>query len=69
MLRGESQAPLRRPRSQLRGYEITPYVFNPKMAVKVTGKEHLDMGQGLLNIMAGLHQKYVLPHQEENVVR
>jgi len=45
-------------------YEITPYVFNPQLATKLRGSEHVDMGQGLLNIMAEIHQKHVLPKQK-----
>ena len=50
-------------------YEMTPYVFNPKVASKIYGNEHLDMGQGLLNIMAEIHRKYspqVHPKISEN---
>ncbi len=45
-------------------YEVTPYVFNPQIATKLHGNEHLDMGQGLLNIMAEIHQKHILPQQK-----
>jgi len=38
-------------------YEITPYVFNPKVATKIRSNEYLDMGQGLLNILAEIHQR------------
>lgn len=41
-------------------YEITPYVFNPQIAAKIRGNEHLDMGQGILNILSEIHSKYVL---------
>ncbi len=41
-------------------YKITPYVFNPQIAAKIRGNEHLDMGQGILNILSELHQKHVL---------
>lgn len=40
-------------------YEITPYVFNPQMATKISGNEHLDMGQGILHILSEIHKKYV----------
>ncbi|MFA5088794.1 MAG: NAD(P)-dependent oxidoreductase [Candidatus Omnitrophota bacterium] len=42
-------------------YEITPYVFNPKIATKIYGNEHLDMGQGILNILTEIHKQYVAP--------
>lgn len=38
-------------------YEITPYVFNPQIATKLTSNEYLDMGQGILNILSEIHDK------------
>jgi UDP-glucose 4-epimerase len=46
-------------------YEITPYVFNPKVAAKIYGNEHLDMGQGILNILSEIHGKYIAHSPEE----
>lgn len=46
-------------------YEITPYVFNPKLAMKIYNHEHVDMGQGLLNILHGIYQQYVIPAHPE----
>jgi len=46
-------------------YEITPYVFKPQMATKIRGKEHLDMGQGVLDILDEIHQKYIREPQQE----
>ncbi|MBL8012455.1 MAG: NAD(P)-dependent oxidoreductase [Candidatus Omnitrophica bacterium] len=40
-------------------YTITPYVFNPQMATKLKSNEHIDIGQGLLNILTDLHKEYV----------
>ena len=40
-------------------YEITPYVFNPKIAAKIKSNEHLDMGQGILNILTEIHRECV----------
>ncbi len=42
-------------------YEITPYIFNPRLATKIRGKEHLDMGQGMLNILSEIHHKHIHP--------
>jgi UDP-glucose 4-epimerase len=39
-------------------YEITPYVFNPQIATKLHATESVDMGQGILNILAELYQKH-----------
>ncbi len=41
-------------------YDVTPYVFNPQMATKLHGNEHLDMGQGILNILGEIHKKHIL---------
>lgn len=41
-------------------YEITPYVFNPKVAAKIGSTEYLDMGQGILNILKEIHQEYIV---------
>lgn len=40
-------------------YEITPYVFNPKVALKIHTNEHIDLGQGMLDILTGLHAQHV----------
>ena len=42
-------------------YEITPYVFNPKVATKIESTEYLDMGQGILNILREIHEEHVTP--------
>lgn len=41
-------------------YTITPYVFNPQMASKLKSNEHIDIGQGLLNILTELHKEHVI---------
>jgi len=41
-------------------YEITPYVFNPQIAKKIFGNEHVDMGQGIIDILSELHQKHLM---------
>jgi UDP-glucose 4-epimerase len=38
-------------------YEITPYIFNPKIATKLYGNEYLDMGQGILEILNLIHSE------------
>jgi UDP-glucose 4-epimerase len=45
-------------------YTITPYVFNPQMATKLKSNEHIDIGQGLLNILTELHKEHVLPQSK-----
>ena len=38
-------------------YEITPYVFAPKLAKRVVSKSYFDLGQGILELMNSLHEK------------
>lgn len=47
-------------------YEITPYVFNPKVATKIGNSEYLDMGQGILNILIEIHKRYILSPTDKN---
>lgn len=46
-------------------YEITPYVFNPKIAAKIKSNEHLDMGQGILNILTEIHRECLASSAEK----
>lgn len=39
-------------------YEITPYVYNPKIATKLSASEYIDMGQGMIDILGHIHQKH-----------
>ena len=45
-------------------YEITPYVFKPQLASKIKSTEHLDIGQGILNILMEIHKDFVVPNVE-----
>jgi len=38
-------------------YKITPYAFHPRVGVKLVGESYTDMGQGLLDTLAELHQR------------
>ena len=38
-------------------YTVTPYSFNPKIGKKLGINYHTDLGQGLLDCLAELHQK------------
>ena len=37
-------------------YEITPYVFQPKIAKKYVGKHYLDLGQGILQVIHDIYK-------------
>jgi len=38
-------------------YEITPYVFAPKLAKRIVNRTYLDLGQGILRCIENLHDK------------
>jgi UDP-glucose 4-epimerase len=37
-------------------YEITPYVFQPKIAKKYVGRHYLDLGQGILQVIHDIYK-------------
>ena len=39
-------------------YEITPYSFKPKVAKKLVGNQFYDLGQGILECLSDLNNKY-----------
>ena len=41
-------------------YEITPYAFSPKLAVKIKSNQQVDMGQGILNILDDLYKEQLM---------
>lgn len=36
-------------------YEITPYSFSPRLARKITDLSHVDLGQGILDLLHHIH--------------
>ena len=44
-------------------YKITPYNFSPKLGRKLVSNPHIDLGQGLLQCMAGIYEQI---HQEKS---
>jgi UDP-glucose 4-epimerase len=38
-------------------YKMSPYSFNPKMAKKLVSNPHIDLGQGILNIIEEIHSE------------
>lgn len=40
-------------------YEITPYVFSPKLAKRITARTHLDLGQGILKTIQHIYQQVI----------
>ena len=45
-------------------YEITPYAFNPKLAKRIQSNHYVDLGQGILDLMAEIYKE--LPHKKHN---
>ena len=38
-------------------YKMSPYSFNPKMAKKLVSNPHIDLGQGILNLIEEIHSQ------------
>ncbi len=36
-------------------YKLSPYSFNPKLGKKLVSNPHIDLGQGLLNVISEVH--------------
>lgn len=41
-------------------YEITPYVFNPKLARRIVSSHYIDLGQGILELLKEIHREHML---------
>ena len=46
-------------------YLMTPYAFHPKVGHKVVATDHVDLGQGLLDCLAELHERSMRNEQPE----
>lgn len=40
-------------------YQITPYVFNPKLAKRIVSRHYIDLGQGILELLKEIHRKHM----------
>lgn len=49
-------------------YAITPYSFNPKIGKKLVSHYYLDMGQGIINCLAELHQELSQSEKKEGIL-
>ena len=43
---------------ELHHYEITPYAYRPRVANKIVPQTHLDLGQGLLDLIYDLEEQF-----------
>tara|TARA_Y100000816_G_scaffold79390_1_gene54146 strand:- start:3926 stop:4816 length:891 start_codon:yes stop_codon:yes gene_type:complete len=48
---------IKHPNKSKTHYKMSPYSFNPKMARKLVSNPHIDLGQGILNLIEDLHSK------------
>ena len=44
-----------KPTTSMEHYSVTPYSFRPRMGHKVIGNAYIDLGQGLMNTLADIH--------------
>ncbi len=60
MLGGDIKIETQKPEiDRLHGhYKFTPYVFKPQISKKLVSREYLEFGQGILNCMEEIHEKY-----------
>ena len=47
-------------------YQTSPYSFNPKLGRKLSNNPHIDLGQGILNLMGEIHQKMDSGHYQKH---
>lgn len=41
-------------------YEITPYIFTPKLAKRIMSSYYIDLGQGILEQLKDVHKKHIV---------
>jgi len=46
-------------------YVMTPYTFNPKLGHKLTSNDHIDLGQGILDCIAEIHEEQIMPKEAQ----
>lgn len=44
-------------------YVMTPYAFNPRLGHKLTSNDHIDLGQGILDCIAEMHEAVDQPRE------
>lgn len=40
-------------------YEITPYIFSPKLAKRIVSSHYIDLGQGILELLREIHKEHI----------
>ena len=49
-------------------YKMTPYSFSPKLAKKLVNNPHIDLGQGILNLIGEIYTAYNPELKEEQAI-
>lgn len=49
-------------------YEITPYNFSPRLAKKITDNSHVDLGQGILDLLNNIHAEAKNEHPKREAI-
>ena len=44
-------------------YEITPYVFNPKLAKRIVSNHYVDLGQGIIELLKAVYKDHILSNK------
>lgn len=50
-------------------YTMTPYTYNPKVGHKLVRTDHIDLGQGILDCIAEVHERLNLLEAETTAVK
>ena len=51
----------------LEHYEITPFSYRPKPAIKISPSTYQDLGQGLLDLVYYLEENFIIEKKGEKV--
>ena len=49
-------------------YKMTPYSFSPKLAKKLVNNPHIDLGQGILNLIGDIYKEHNPELKEEQSI-
>ncbi len=55
-----------RPRQSSTHYKLSPYSFSPKLGRKLVNNPHIDLGQGILNLIGEIHHNIHTELEETN---
>lgn len=67
MLKGQVDLEIS-PKKSNTHYKMTPYSFSPKLAKKIVNNPHIDLGQGILNLIGEIYKDYNPELKEEQSI-